>query len=288
MELCVISPLEQPETLRMLMREAGLRFPEHPDTPLLWTGLSLNGTLIACAAIELHKNDGLLRSVAVAKEYRGNGHGAAVLKAALILARLKKLRSLYLITDNAEVFFEQQGFRPIERTLLPVSIAGSKQAAGECGAQAQVMYRALPESPPLFLVLCTGNSCRSQMAHAYLAKYLAGRADVYSAGVETHGLNPGAVAILMEDGLDITQHTSNHVDEYRHLRFDFILTVCDHAKETCPWIPGDALRIHHNFSDPSKVKASQEEVHAAFLRTREEISRYCRKLAEALHPDHKQ
>jgi arsenate reductase len=288
MELCVISPLEQPETLRRLIREAGLRFPEHPGAPLLWTGLSLNGTLIACAGIELHKNDGLLRSVAVAQEHRGNGHGAAVVKAALILARLKKLRSLYLITENAKIFFEQQGFKPMERTHLPVSIANSKQAAGECGTQAQVLYRALPETPPLFLVLCTGNSCRSQMAHAYLAKHLAGRADVYSAGVETHGLNPGAVAILMEDGLDITQHTSNHVDEYRHLRFDFILTVCDHAKETCPWIPGDALRIHHNFNDPSKVKASHEAIHAAFLHTREEISSYCRKLAEALNPDHKQ
>jgi arsenate reductase len=288
MELSVISPLEQPEALRKFIWEAGLRFPEQPDTPLFWTGLSLNDRLIACAAIEVYENDGLLRSVAVAKEYRGKSYGAALLKAAVILARLKKLRSLYLFTENAKDFFEQHGFKPMERTQLPANITSSEQAAQECGIQAHVMYRAVPESPPLFLVLCTGNSCRSQMAHAYLAKYLAGRGSVYSAGVETHGLNPGAVSILMEDGLDITQHTSNHVDEYGHLRFDFILTVCDHARETCPWIPGNALRIHHNFSDPSKVKGSHEEVHSAFLRTREEISSFCRKLAEALNPDDKQ
>ncbi|PRX57325.1 arsenate reductase ArsC [Flagellimonas meridianipacifica] len=122
------------------------------------------------------------------------------------------------------------------------------------------------------LVLCTGNSCRSQMAHGYLNYFQDSLANVYSAGIETHGLNPGAVSIMEEDGIDISNHTSNHVDEYEGIEWDYIITVCDHAKENCPFIPSkNAERIHHNFSDPSKVKGTREEIHEAFLKTREEI-----------------
>ena len=83
------------------------------------------------------------------------------------------------------------------------------------------------------LLLCTGNSCRSQKAHGYLDKLQNGLAKIYSAGIETHGLNPGAAAIMAEDGIDISGHTSNNVNEYLGIDFDFILTVCDHAKENC-------------------------------------------------------
>ncbi len=79
------------------------------------------------------------------------------------------------------------------------------------------------------LVLCTGNSCRSQIAEAYLRHFAGTHADVYSAGVETHGLNPNAVATMAADGIDISHHTSNHIDEYDHIKFDLVLTVCDHA-----------------------------------------------------------
>lgn len=128
------------------------------------------------------------------------------------------------------------------------------------------------------LVLCTGNSCRSQMAHGYLKNLQDGRANIYSAGIETHGLNPGAVAIMSEDGIDITDHTSNHVDEYTGIEWDYIITVCDHAKENCPFIPSkNAKRIHHNFFDPSKVGGSNEEKHAAFLKARNEIKEFCEK-----------
>lgn len=126
------------------------------------------------------------------------------------------------------------------------------------------------------LVLCTGNSCRSQMAHGYLSKLTKGEADIYSAGIETHGLNPGAIAIMSEDDIDIKEHTSNHVDEYAAINFDFIITVCDHANENCPFIPSkNAVRLHHNFFDPSKVKGSDDVVHQAFLKARNEIKRYC-------------
>ncbi len=126
------------------------------------------------------------------------------------------------------------------------------------------------------LVLCTGNSCRSQMAHGYLNYFQDFLANVYSAGIETHGLNPGAVSIMQEDGIDITSHTSNHVDEYQGIAWDYIITVCDHAKENCPFIPAEnAERIHHNFFDPSKVNGTQEVKHAAFLKAREEIKAFC-------------
>ena len=126
------------------------------------------------------------------------------------------------------------------------------------------------------LVLCTGNSCRSQMAHAYLNHFLDGKdAAVYSAGIETHGINPGAASIMKEDGISIDNHTSNHVDEYNQVDFDYIITVCDHANENCPYIPSkNALRLHHNFYDPSKLEGTDSEKHQAFLKAREEIKAY--------------
>ena len=132
------------------------------------------------------------------------------------------------------------------------------------------------------LVLCTGNSCRSQMAHGYLNHFLDNRkVKVYSAGIETHGLNPGALAIMKEDGLSIDHHTSNNVDEYKDVEFDYIITVCDHANENCPYIPSkNALRLHHNFFDPSKVVGTNEEKHAAFLKAREEIKAYFKKFVK--------
>lgn len=119
------------------------------------------------------------------------------------------------------------------------------------------------------------------MAEGYLKQFANGKANIYSAGIETHGLNPGAVAIMKEDGIDITGHTSNHVDEYQGIDWDYIITVCDHANENCPFIPApNAQRLHHNFFDPSKVVGSDEEKHAAFEKARNEIKDYCRNFIE--------
>ena len=128
------------------------------------------------------------------------------------------------------------------------------------------------------LVLCTGNSCRSQLAEGYLRFFHGENAHVYSAGVETHGVNPRAIATMKEDGMDISAHTSNHVDEYLAIPFDLIFTVCDHASERCPIFPSAAKRIHHNFTDPAKATGSEEEIMAEFRRVREEIKAYCKKL----------
>lgn len=128
------------------------------------------------------------------------------------------------------------------------------------------------------LVLCTGNSCRSQLAEGYLRHFHGHKANIYSAGVETHGVNPRAIQTMLEDGIDISAHTSNHVDEYLQIPFDLVLTVCDHASERCPIFPSTAMRIHHNFSDPAKATGSEEEIREAFRRVREEIKLFCKDL----------
>ena len=109
------------------------------------------------------------------------------------------------------------------------------------------------------LVLCTGNSCRSQLAHGYLDSFAAEKAMVYSAGVETHGVNPRAIAIMKEDGIDISNHTSNNVLEYQNIEMDYVITVCDNAKERCPYFPTEAKLLHYNFPDPAKATGTEEE-----------------------------
>lgn len=125
------------------------------------------------------------------------------------------------------------------------------------------------------LILCTGNSCRSQIAEGYMRHFWGDRAEVYSAGVETHGVNPRAVAVMREDNIDISSHTSDHVDQYLDIPFDYILTVCDHASERCPFFPGNAKRIHHNFPDPAKATGTEEEIMKRFREVRDEIKEYC-------------
>ena len=98
------------------------------------------------------------------------------------------------------------------------------------------------------LILCTGNSCRSQIAHGFLDQLTDNSISVFSAGVEKHGLNKNAVKCMAEIGIDISNYTSNLVDEYMNKQFDFIITVCDNAKETCPiFIDNNAKKIHKNF-----------------------------------------
>ncbi|MBL0232632.1 MAG: arsenate reductase ArsC [Chitinophagaceae bacterium] len=125
------------------------------------------------------------------------------------------------------------------------------------------------------LVLCTGNSCRSQIAHGYLQHFAGDRAEVYSAGVETHGVNPRAIQVMKEDGIDISHHTSNNVSEYGSIHFDIVLTVCDNAKERCPFLPGNHKKYHENFPDPAKATGTEEEIMQEFRRVRDLIKAYC-------------
>lgn len=127
------------------------------------------------------------------------------------------------------------------------------------------------------LVLCTGNSCRSQIAEGYLRYFAEQKAEIFSAGVETHGVNPKAIATMKEDGIDISHHTSNNIDEYRNIDFDFVITVCDNAKERCPFFPTKAQKFHYNFPDPAKATGSDDEISEEFRKVRQQIKEYCEK-----------
>ena len=125
------------------------------------------------------------------------------------------------------------------------------------------------------LVLCTGNSCRSQLAEGYLRHFVGDKALVYSAGVETHGVNPRAIATMKQDGIDISGHTSNNILEYADIEFDYVITVCDNAKERCPYFPSNAQKFHYNFPDPAKATGTEEEIEKAFSDVRALIKKYC-------------
>ena len=131
------------------------------------------------------------------------------------------------------------------------------------------------------LVLCTGNSCRSQIAHGYLNHFAdRGRTEVYSAGITTHGVNPRAIATMKDDGIDISDHTSNNVTDYENIDFDYVITVCDNASENCPvWI-GRSVVVHRNFPDPPKFVGSEAEIVAEFARVRDMIKVFCQQFVD--------
>jgi arsenate reductase len=131
------------------------------------------------------------------------------------------------------------------------------------------------------LVLCTGNSCRSQIADGYLKYYAGDKAIVYSAGVETHGVNPRAIATMKADGIDISGNTSNNITEYAGIDFDFVITVCDNAKERCPFFPSNAQKFHYNFPDPAKAQGTELEIEQAFEAVRNLIKQYCAEFVKA-------
>ena len=130
------------------------------------------------------------------------------------------------------------------------------------------------------LVLCTGNSCRSQMAEGYIRHFAGKRANVMSAGIETHGVNPKAIEVMKEDGVDISSHTSNNISEYLNKTFDIVITVCDNAKENCPYFPGKARMIHQNFPDPAKANGSVSEVMEQFRKVRDQIKKFSKEFVE--------
>ena len=121
------------------------------------------------------------------------------------------------------------------------------------------------------LLLCTGNSARSQMAEGLLRNIAGNHFEVFSAGTRPAGLNPNAVAVMREIGIDISRHRSKSVDEFTGQLFDYVITVCDSAKESCPIFPGAAKRLHYSFQDPAAAQGSAEEQLAVFRRVRDQI-----------------
>lgn len=139
------------------------------------------------------------------------------------------------------------------------------------------------------LFLCTGNSCRSQMAEGWTRALKSDQITAYSAGIETHGLNPNAVKVMAEAGVDITSQTSQHIDEFKDVDLDVVVTVCGHAHETCPWFPADCRVVHVGFEDPPKLArelaaqgASEEEQLEPYRNVRDKIKVFVESLPEGL------
>jgi len=126
------------------------------------------------------------------------------------------------------------------------------------------------------LILCTGNSARSQMAEGLLRHEAGDRFEVFSAGTKPGQVRPEAIAVMRELGIDLSGHRSKHVDEFAGQAFDYVLTVCDNAKESCPIYPGHTNRLHRSFDDPAAVQGSEPDRLAVFRRVRDEIRNYLR------------
>jgi arsenate reductase len=140
----------------------------------------------------------------------------------------------------------------------------------------------MTEAKAKVLFLCTGNSCRSQMAEGWTRELLGDRIDAYSAGIETHGLNPRAVQVMGEAGVDIRRQQSQHLDEFLDLVPDLVVTVCDSAAERCPVLPGAKRTIHHSFPDPAGAEGTESEVLETFRAVRDRIREFVEGLPATL------
>ena len=129
------------------------------------------------------------------------------------------------------------------------------------------------------LILCTGNSCRSQMAEGLLTSF-SSNIKVYSAGTKPEKVNPFAIRAMAEIGLDISKNTSNHADEYAHFDFDYVFTVCDNVKEICPIYPKAKQMIHHSFPDPADATGTEQEQLKVYVEVRNQLSDYFKAFAK--------
>jgi len=143
----------------------------------------------------------------------------------------------------------------------------------------------MPKRKFKILFLCTGNSCRSQMAEGWARQLKSDVIEPYSAGIEIHGLNPNAVKVMAEAGVDISGHKSKHFTKLKDIDFDYVITVCDDAYEKCPVFPGKAKTIHVGFDDPprlAKAAKSPEEALNIYRRIRDEIRDFVKRLPDTL------
>ncbi|GIV35962.1 MAG: protein-tyrosine-phosphatase [Cyclobacteriaceae bacterium] len=125
------------------------------------------------------------------------------------------------------------------------------------------------------------------MAEGYLRHFANGKADVYSAGIEAHGVNPMAAMVMKEDGIDISDQTSNKIEDYAHLQFDFVITVCDNAREHCPWFPASVKQLHHNFPDPRQSyrhgRGCKKPIQAGKRQYKKLYEGFCERLSKVVH-----
>jgi len=233
-------------------------------------GIEQEGALAGVIGLERHGHAGLLRSLAVTPGQRGTGLGGALVAHLERAAAREGITELWLLTTTAESFFRKLGYDVGVRSAAPERIQQSREFHDICPSTAVCMRRALPPAAPphRVLILCTGNSARSQIAEALLARLGAGRFDVVSAGSRpAPRVNPLAVRVLEEHGIPWGGRVPKGLGGLDARPWDFVITVCDRAREACPIFPGTPLLAHWGMPDPAEVEGSDEEKMRAFRET---------------------
>jgi protein-tyrosine-phosphatase/N-acetylglutamate synthase-like GNAT family acetyltransferase len=234
------------------------------------------GRLIGAAGLERYGRSGLLRSVVVASEARKAGLGAALVERVLADSVAEGVIDVYLLTTTAEQYFLRDGFERIPRDIVPASVQSSVEFREACPATAAVMHRRLASSvdpsrdavrmaPMRVLFLCTGNSARSQIAEAILNHAGGGRFLAASAGTKpAERVNPFAIEILARYGLRWGGRAPRGLQGIDQEHWDFVITVCDRAREACPIFPGQPVIAHWGMADPAGVDGTDDEKRRAF------------------------
>lgn len=215
------------------------------------------GRAVGCVGLERYGTLGLLRSAAVLTAYQGQQIGARLVQHLLEDAARKGVTEVVLLTTSAKDYFQTKfGFREQARGAYEERLAASPEWKLPRCASAVLLARELdpPEKTPRVLILCTGNSARSQMAEGLLRSFNeeggGAHFEVHSAGTRASFVRPEAIRVMAEIGIDISHHRSKNVDEFAGQQFDYVITVCDHANEVCPVFSGPTQRIHQSFEDP--------------------------------------
>jgi protein-tyrosine-phosphatase/N-acetylglutamate synthase-like GNAT family acetyltransferase len=225
------------------------------------------GRIVGTAAVETYGHVGLLRSVAVDPDRRSAGLGAALVERVLDAARTAGVDDVFLLTTTAERYFPRHGFAVVSREDVPAALHASAEFRGACPASATVMRRRL-ERPRRVLVVCTGNSARSQLAEALFAHKGAGRFEASSAGARPASrVHPFAIDVLREHGIEWRERAPKGLAAVADQEWDFVITVCDHAREACPIFPGCPVTLHWGMSDPARASGSEAERRRAFADT---------------------
>ena len=194
----------------------------------------------------------------------------------LVSYHLRRLRAEGIVkehrsaADSRDVYYSLDF--PTLSTCYTDASTALHPALGRSSAALEEMLEKLPQHPLRVLFLCTGNSARSQMAEGLLRALVGERMEVYSAGTNPSVVNPLAIRVMQERGIDISHHRSKHLSEFLQQPFDVVITVCDHAAERCPLFPGPAKRLHWSFPDPAAVTGSEEAKLQAFRHVCDEIA----------------
>jgi thioredoxin type arsenate reductase len=236
-------------------------------------------TVIGAIGLEVYDGTALLRSAVVSPDERGKGIGALLYDTIVKYARELGVQRLLLLTNTAEEYFRRRGFRAIDQQSVTGPVTTSVEFTGACPSHAVCMELSLLKK---VLIVCTGNSCRSQMAEGWLRHFGEGKIEAYSAGTRPATVHPLAIQVMSETGIDISSHRAKSVGEFLKENLDYVVTVCDNALEECPIIPGNHAKMHMPFEDPSGFVGTNEERLVQFRKVRDQIAKSIEKLASSI------